>query len=109
MPCPDVVLVTKVDPSGNQIWSGRLGGPAPDYGTALAVASNGNVTFTGSTGGQFPTTPGAAIGSSTSATAFAAMVSADGSKFLYSTYLPESVAASSAIAVDAASERLHRG
>jgi uncharacterized protein (TIGR03437 family) len=30
------------------------------------------------------------------------MVSADGSKFLYSTYLPESVAASSSIAVDAA-------
>jgi uncharacterized protein (TIGR03437 family) len=101
VPCP-AVLVTKVDPSGNQIWSARLGGPAPAYGTALAIASNGNVAFTGSTGGQFPTTPGAAIESSTSATAFAAMVSADGSKVLYSTYLPDSVAASSAIAVDAA-------
>lgn len=101
VPCP-FLLVTKVDSSGNQIWSARLGGPAPAYGTALAVTSNGNVVLTGSTGGQFPTTSGAAIGSSTSATAFAATVSADGSTFLYSTYLPNSVGASSAIAMDGA-------
>jgi uncharacterized protein (TIGR03437 family) len=94
--------VIKVDPSGNQIWGTLLGGPTADIGTALAVDSNGNVVLTGSTGGQFPTTTGAAIGSSTSATVFAARITADGSKFLYSTYLPESVAASSAIAVDAA-------
>ena len=101
VPCPDASVI-KVDPSGNQIWGTLLGGPATDNGTALAIDPNGNVAFTGSTGGQFPTTPGAAIGSSTSATVFAAKVTADGSKFLYSTYLPESVAASSAIAVDAA-------
>ena len=101
--CPvPMRLVIKVDPSGNQIWGTLLGGPTADNATALAIATNGNVAFTGSTGGQFPTTPGAAIGSSTSATAFAAMVSADGSKFFYSTYLPDSVAASSAIAVDTA-------
>ncbi len=99
--CPDA-SVMKVDPSGNQIWGTLLGGPTADSGTALAIDANGNVAFTGSTGGQFPTTPGAAIGSSTSATVFAAKVTADGSKFLYSTYLPESLAASSAIAVDAA-------
>ena len=100
-------MVSKFDPSGEEVWGAELGGPAASNltgasSTALAVAANGNVAFTGSTGGQFPTTPGAAIGSSTSATAFAAMVSADGSKFLYSTYLPDSVAASSSIAVDAA-------
>lgn len=99
--CPDASVV-KVGPSGNQIWGTLLGGATADKGTALAIEVNGNVVFTGSTGGQFPTTPGAAIGSSTSATVFAAKVTADGSKFLYSTYLPESVAASSAIAVDAA-------
>jgi len=92
----------KVDPSGNQIWGTLLGGPTADSATALAIDTNGNVAFTGSTGGQFPTTAGAAIGSSTRATVFAAKVTADGSKFLYSTYLPDSVAASSAIAVDAA-------
>jgi len=101
LPCPDASVI-KVDPSGNQIWGTLLGGPTADNATALAIATNGNVAFTGSTGGQFPTTPGAAIRSSASATAFAAMVTADGSKFLYSTYLPESLVASSAIAVDAA-------
>ncbi len=100
-------MVSKVDPSGTEIWGAELGGPAASSltgasSTALAVATSGNVAFTGSTGGQFPTTPGAAIQSSASATAFAVMVSADGSKFLYSTYLPASVATSSAIAVDAA-------
>ena len=99
--CPDASVI-KVDPSGNQSWGTLLGGPTADNGTALAIDTDGNVAFTGSTGGQFPTTPGAAIGSSTSAKVFAAMVASDGSKFLYSTYLPESVAASSAIAVDAA-------
>ena len=106
VPCP-YAMVSKFDPSGAEVWGAELGGPAASNltgasSTALAVAANGNVAFTGSTGGQFPTTPGAAIGSSTSATAFAAMVSADGSKFLYSTYLPDSVGASSSIAVDAA-------
>jgi hypothetical protein len=101
VPCPEAV-VSKVDSFGHEIWGALLGGPTADNATALAVAPNGNVAFTGSTDGQFPTTPGAAIESSTSATAFAAMVSADGGKFLYSTYLPVYVAASSAIAVDAA-------
>jgi len=99
--CPDASVI-KVDPSGNQIWGTLLGGATADNGTALAIDSHGNVALTGSTGGQFPTTPGAAIGTSTSAKVFAAKVSGDGSKFLYSTYLPESLAASSAIAVDAA-------
>jgi hypothetical protein len=101
VPCP-VAEVSKVDPSGTEIWRAELGGTTADAATALAVASNGSVAFTGSTGGQFPTTPGAAIESSTTATTFAAVVSADGSKFRYSTYLPDSVAASSAIAADSA-------
>jgi len=100
-PCPDA-SVMKVDPSGNQTWGTLLGGPTADHGTALAIDTNGNVVLTGSTDGQFPTTPGTAIGSSTSAKVFAAKITADGSKFLYSTYLPESLAASSVIAVDAA-------
>jgi hypothetical protein len=77
------------------------GWPTADNGTALAIDTAGNVVLTGSTDGEFPTTPGAAIGSSTSATVFAAKVAADGSEFLYSTYLPASLAASSSIAVDA--------
>lgn len=99
--CPDASVI-KVGPSGNQIWGTLLGGPTADKGTALAIDPDGNVAFTGSTGGQFPTTPGAAIVSSTSATVFAAKVTADGSKVLYSTYLPGWMVSSSCIAVDAA-------
>jgi len=91
----------KVDPSGNQIWGTLLGGPTRDKGTALAIDASGNVVLTGSTDGQFPTTSGAAIESSASAKAFAAKIKADGSEFLYSTYLPEFAASSSAIALDA--------
>lgn len=101
VPCSDAVVI-KVDPSGKQIWGTLLGGPTADYATALVIATNGNVLFSGSTGGQFPTTTGAAIQSSATAKVFAAMVTADGSKFLYSTYLPDSAGASSSIAVDAA-------
>ncbi len=100
MGCPDASAM-KVDPFGNQIWGTRLGGPTRDKGTALAIDASGNVVLTGSTDGQFPTTPGAAIGSSESAKAFATKVKADGSEFLYSTYLPEFAASSSAIALDA--------
>jgi uncharacterized protein (TIGR03437 family) len=99
-PCPDTGVV-KVDPAGNEVWGTLLGGPTADIGSALAVDAGGNVLITGSTGGQFPTTARAAIPTSTTATVFAAKVSADGSKFLYSTYLPASAATSAAIAVDA--------
>ena len=101
LPCPDAA-VSKFDPSGHQVWGTLLGGPTADVATALAVDTNGNVFLTGRTAGQFATTPGAAIGSSISATAFAASISSDGARVLYSTYLPDSVAATSLIAVDAA-------
>lgn len=101
VPCP-AASVIKVDPSGKQIWGTLLGGPGPDKATALAIDANGNVAVTGSTSGQFPTTPGAAIQSSTTSKVFATKISADGSKFLYSTYLPDSWAAATAVAVDAA-------
>jgi Beta-propeller repeat len=99
-PCPDAGIV-KVDPSGNEIWGTLLGGPKADIGSALAIDAAGNVLITGSTGGQFPTTPGAAIPTSSTAMVFAAKVSAGGRKVLYSTYLPAIAATSATIAVDA--------
>ena len=101
VPCTDAAVI-KVDPAGKQIWGSLLGGPGNDKGTALAIDTQGNVVLTGATDGQLPTTPGAVIESSTSAKVFAAKLTADGGKFLYSTYLPVSLASSSAIAVDAA-------
>jgi uncharacterized protein (TIGR03437 family) len=94
--------VIKADPSGNQIWGTLLGGATADTGTALAIDTDGNIVLTGSTGGQFPTTRGAAIESGTGRAVIAAKISADGSNLLYSTYLPASLAASSALAVDIA-------
>jgi uncharacterized protein (TIGR03437 family) len=98
-PCPDA-YVGKVDPSGNLLWGTYLGGPTADYATALAVDSAGNVFIAGTTGGSFPTTPNAAISVSATATAFAAKISADGSRVLYSTYLPDTATEPWAIAID---------
>jgi uncharacterized protein (TIGR03437 family) len=98
--CPDAEAV-KVDPSGNVVFGTLLGGPTTDNGTALAVDAAGNVFLTGTTGGQFPTTSGAAIPTSTTSQVFAARISSDGSKFLYSTYLPDTAATSTSIALDA--------
>ncbi len=99
MPCPDA-YVAKVDPSGNLLWGTYLGGPTYDQATALAVDGAGSVFVIGATGGSFPTTPNAAIPVSTTSTAFAAKISADGSRLLYSTYLPDTAAGPSAIAID---------
>src|ERR1035441_9767982 len=99
VPCPDA-YVAKVDPSGNLVWGTHLGGPTGDQAAALAVDGAGNAFVTGGTGGSFPTTANAAIAVSTTARAFAAKISADGSRVLYSTYLPDTVAGTSAIAID---------
>ncbi len=100
IPCPDAVVV-KADPNGNIVFGTLLGGSTADNGTALAVDSNQNVYVAGQTGGAFPTTSGVAIPNSTTSRTFAAKISADGSTFLFSTYLPDIVQTPLAIAVDA--------
>lgn len=99
-PCNDVYL-GKVDPAGRLVYGTYLGGPTNEKAAALAVDAAGNLYVTGSTGGSFPTTPNAAIAASTSSTLFAAKLSADGSRFLYATYLPGSMLSASAITADA--------
>lgn len=89
------------DTAGNTVFGTFLGGPTWDTGTALAVDSTGNVYVTGTTRGSFPTTPTAAIPASTSSNVFAVKLSADGSRFVYSTYLPSDMRTASGIAVDA--------
>jgi uncharacterized protein (TIGR03437 family) len=108
VPCPNVYLA-RIDAAGNLVFGTWLGGPNKDSGTAFAVDSAGNVYVTGTTGGSFPTTPNAALGSfqtllrnASATSAFAAKLSADGSEFLYATYLPATMLTASAIAVDAA-------
>jgi uncharacterized protein (TIGR03437 family) len=98
-PC-DTVYIAKSDASGNLVFGTLLGGQTNDTGTGLAVDAAGNVFVTGFTGGSLPTTPNAA--SSTSSANFAAKLSADGSQFLYVTYVPGGGGASTSpsIAVD---------
>src|SRR5579872_515994 len=100
--CNDVHIM-KVDASGTIVFGTLLAGPHNDTPSALTADAAGNVYVTGSTAGDFPVTPNAAIqaGSSLGNTGFAAKLSADGSQFLYATYLPEAVLGTSAIAVDA--------
>lgn len=100
LPCPDAFIV-KADASGNKVFATLLGGPTRDNGSALAVDQSGSVYVIGSTEGSFPTTQNAAISVSTTSKTFAAKLSADGSTFVYSTYLPDIVGTLSAITVDA--------
>ena len=98
-PCLDAYL-TKVDPNGNTIYATYLGGPQNDSGAAVAIDSSGALYVTGMTGGNFPTTAKAALTTSTTSATFAAKLDKTGATFLYATYLPPSIAAVSAIAVD---------
>jgi uncharacterized protein (TIGR03437 family) len=98
-PCPDA-YVGKLDPSGNLVFGTFLGGNLADTANALAVDTTGNVFIAGNTGGSFPTTSSSAIPSSTTSKAFVAKVSADGTRLIYSTYLPDTAASASGIAID---------
>jgi uncharacterized protein (TIGR03437 family) len=99
VPCSDA-YVGKVDPAGNMLFGTLLGGPTADQATTLAVDAAGNVFIAGTTEGSFPTTAGAALPASATARVFAAKLSADGSRFLYATYLPDTAATASAVAID---------
>jgi uncharacterized protein (TIGR03437 family) len=91
----------KSDTSGNTVFATYLGGASNSDGEAIAVDASGSIFVAGNTGSSFPATANAAIRTSGSNATFAAKLSADGSKFLYVTFLPASMAMVSAIAVDA--------
>lgn len=95
-PCSDAVVV-KLDPYGNIVWATYLGGNGGDSGTAIAVDAAGNVFVAGTTGpdagfdlNTFPLTAGAPFGAppARDGAAFVTKVSADGSRLIYSTFLP---------------------
>lgn len=93
--------IAKSDGSGNTVFATYLGGASNSNGEVIAVDTLGNIYVAGTTGSSFPTTAHAAIPASSSNATFAAKLSADGSKFLYVTFLPSSMAAVNSIAVDA--------
>lgn len=104
--CTDVVLIKVRAEDGMMSYATYLGGDKDDVATGIAVDSQGNVYVTGNTQGALPTTAGAFLPDSNVGGIFAAKLSADGSHFLYCTYLPysgyspSSAGAPSAIAVD---------
>jgi len=88
-------FVTKLDPSGDILFSTFLGGTGPDSGSAIQTDSTGNIFVAGTTGSSnFPTTPGTFEPTSlvplwsTSPGAFLAKLAPDGSALAYSTYVP---------------------
>jgi hypothetical protein len=96
-------FVAKIDPAGAKIiWATYLGGALSDTPAAICADANGNVFVTGNAGSpDFPVTPGAwftAPGSEVF-NGFITQIGADGSRLIYSTYLPGTSGA--AIAVDA--------
>lgn len=100
VPCTDAYVV-KVDAAGNTVFATYLGGQTNDSASTLAVDSAGNVYLAGSTGGSFPITPNAALPTISASGTFAAKLSADGSRTIYSTYLPSSLATAIGEALDA--------
>jgi len=98
-PCDDGIIA-KADPSGNTIFVTFLGAPKGADASAIAVDPSGNVYVAGTAGASFPTTANSAISTSATSTTFAAKLSADGSKFLYATYLPDTMASPTHIAAD---------
>ena len=83
--CNDV-FVTKLDSSGNLVYSTFLGGSNSDYGWSVAVDSSGNAYVTGGTySSDFPVTNNSAwLGVED---AFVTKLSPAGNTILYSTYI----------------------
>jgi uncharacterized protein (TIGR03437 family) len=106
--CPDA-FVTKLDPSGNIVFSTYFGGNGLDYGRSIAVDLSGNVyvagvtspNTNGSPGVPFKTTSGAAYTQRAGASSDGFVIKLDptGATLLYSTLVPGMNSAS--IAVDA--------
>src|SRR5436309_1974212 len=80
--------IAKYDKNGNLLWSTFLGGSDWDGVFGLTVDANGNAVVTGVTAStDFPITANAVQRTVTGDAAFVTVISADGTKVLYSTYL----------------------
>jgi hypothetical protein len=81
-------FVAKYDKNGNLLWSTFLGGSGWDGVFGLTVDAAGNAVVTGVTEStDFPITANAVQRTVTGDAAFVTVISADGTKVIYSTYL----------------------
>ncbi len=92
---PHDVFVTKLDPSGNLVWSTFIGGPNYDRAYAIEIGPDGSVYVAGRAGRGFPVTAGAFQtqfqgGQEASfygpQDGFVCRLSADGSQLLWASY-----------------------
>jgi hypothetical protein len=83
------VVMTKLNPTGQMIFSTYLGGSGTDYAERLATDSAGNVYLVGHTSStNFPTTAGAFQTSNAGSTdGFVTKITPNGSSIVWSTYL----------------------
>jgi len=93
--------IVKVDATGAVVSSVTLAAPSADSAGGFTVDPVGEVYIVGTSRGPLPTSSNAALPANPAGGPFAAKLSADGSTFLYLTYLPAALAAPSAIRLDA--------
>lgn len=91
------VFVAKFDSTGRVLqWATFLGGDGEDNPVAVAVDPGGNIYITGTTNSiGFPVSPGAYRSKmvQNQVSSFLAKISPDGRSLLYSSYLPQMIAA----------------
>jgi hypothetical protein len=97
-------FVTKLDPSGNLLYSTYLGGNGSDAGNGIAVDSSGRAYVAGqTTSTNFPVLNALQSTNSGQSDAFVSLLSASGNQLVYSTYLGGSGSdQGQAIAIDSA-------
>lgn len=103
---PSDIFVTKLDPSGNILFTTTISGKGSDQANAVALDPSGNIYIAGSTtSANFPLRGALQDVASPSGTGFIVKLSPDGGTVFYSTYFGGTLGASSvtALAVDASS------
>lgn len=96
------VLILKLDPEGNIVFSTYLSGDGGSLPTAIVVDAQGSIYVAGYAGRNFPTTAGVAFPTPSppyDGGDFLAKLSAAGDKLIYSMYVP---LGADALAVDSA-------
>lgn len=82
------VFVTKLDPTGSVVFTTTFGGKSNDAAKAIAVDAAGSIYVAGTTSSQnFPLHNALQDQASQSGSGFLVKLSADGSRFIYSTYI----------------------
>jgi uncharacterized protein (TIGR03437 family) len=90
------VFVSKLDPSGNLLFTDTFAGKGVDAGTAIALDPSGNIYIGGTTTSpDFPLSEALQTQSNSHGTGFIIKLTNDGTTILYSTYFGGALGASS--------------